>query len=157
VLLASEIPLFYLSGGVVTLLSARWVGILTDRVGKRFMFQRMLLLSMLPLTVTTLMQTAPLALVLFVSSSLFFCMNARMIPGMALLTSAALPQFRGTFMSLNGAVQSVSMGLATWLGGVLIQRNVQGEVTHYWLCAVAAVAASLLAYVLAQRVKMHTD
>ncbi len=157
VLLASEIPLIYLSGGVVTLLSARWVGILTDRVGKRFMFQRMLLLSMLPLTVTTLMQTAPLALVLFVSSSLFFCMNARMIPGMALLTSAALPQFRGTFMSLNGAVQSVSMGLATWLGGVLIQRNVQGEVTHYWLCAVAAVAASLLAYVLAQRVKMHTD
>ena len=157
VLLASEIPLIYLSGGVVTLLSARWVGILTDRVGKRFMFQRMLLLSMLPLTVTTLMQTAPLALVLFVSSSLFFCMNARMIPGMALLTSAALPQFRGTFMSLNGAVQSVSMGLATWLGGVLIQRNVQGEVTHYWLCAVAAVSASLLAYVLAQRVKMHTD
>ena len=77
VLLASEIPLIYLSGGVVTLLSARWVGILTDRVGKRLMFQRMLLLSMLPLTVTTLMQTAPLALVLFVSSSLFFCMNAR--------------------------------------------------------------------------------
>ena len=156
VLLASEIPLIYLSGGVVTLLSARWVGILTDRVGKRLMFQRMLLLSMLPLTVTTLMQTAPLALVLFVSSSLFFCMNARMIPGMALLTSAALPQFRGTFMSLNGAVQSVSMGLATWLGGLLIQRNAQGQVTHYWLCAVAAVAASLLAYVLAQRVKMHT-
>lgn len=156
VLLASEIPLIYLSGGIVTLLSARWVGILTDRVGKRLMFQRMLLLSMLPLTVTTLMQTAPLALVLFVSSSLFFCMNARMIPGMALLTSAALPQFRGTFMSLNGAVQSVSMGLATWLGGLLIQRNAQGQVTHYWLCAVAAVAASLLAYVLAQRVKMHT-
>jgi len=156
VLLASEIPLIYLSGGVVTLLSARWVGILTDRVGKRLMFQRMLLLSMLPLTVTTLMQTAPLALVLFVSSSLFFCMNARMIPGMALLTSAALPQFRGTFMSLNGAVQSVSMGLATWLGGLLIQRNAQGQVTHYWLCAVAAVAASLLAYMLAQRVKMHT-
>lgn len=156
VLLASEIPLIYLSGGVVTLLTARWVGILTDRVGKRLMFQRMLLLSMLPLTVTTLMQTAPLALVLLVSSSLFFCMNARMIPGMALLTSAAQPQFRGTFMSLNGAVQSVSMGLATWLGGLLIQRNAQGQVTHYWLCAVAAVVASLLAYGLAQRVKMHT-
>jgi predicted MFS family arabinose efflux permease len=156
VLLPTEIPLIYLCGGVVTLLSARWIGGLTDRVGKRVMFQRMLLLSMLPLTVTTLMQTAPLALVLFVSSSLFFCMNARMIPGMALLTSAAQPQFRGTFMSLNGAVQSVSMGLATWLGGLLIQRNAQGQVTHYWLCALAAVAASLFAYALAQRVKMHT-
>ena len=156
VLLASEIPLIYLSGGVVTLLTARWIGALTDRIGKRLMFQRMLLLSMLPLTVTTLMQTAPLALVLLVSSSLFFCMNARMIPGMALLTSAAQPQFRGTFMSLNGAVQSVSMGLATWLGGLLIQRNAQGQVTHYWLCALAAVVASLFAYALAQKVKMHT-
>ena len=156
VLLPSEIPLIYLSGGLVTLVTARWIGRLTDSVGKRKMFQRMLLLSMIPLTLTTLMQPAPLAVVLLVSSSLFFCMNARMIPGMALLTSAAQSQFRGTFMSLNGAVQSVSMGLATWLGGMLIQRNALGEVTHYWLCAATAVAASLLAYALAQRVKLHT-
>jgi len=157
VLLPTEIPFIYLSGGIVTLLTARWIGSLTDRVGKRKMLQRMLLLSMLPITVTTLMQPVPLPIVLFVSSSLFFCMNARMIPGMALLTSAAQPQFRGAFMSLNGAVQSLSIGLATWIGGLLIQRNAQGQVTHYWLCALAAVLASLLAYALAQKVKMHTS
>jgi predicted MFS family arabinose efflux permease len=157
VLLPTEIPFIYLSGGVVTLLTARWIGVLTDRVGKRKLFQRMLLLSMLPMTVTTLMQPFPLPVVLFVSSSLFFFMNARMIPGMALLTSAAQPQFRGAFMSLNGAVQSMSIGMATWIGGLLIQRNAQGEVTHYWLCALAGVAASLLAFMLAQRVKMHTS
>ena len=60
-------------------------------------------------------------------------------------------------MSLNGAVQSMSIGMATWIGGLLIQRNAQGEVTHYWLCALAGVAASLLAFMLAQRVKMHTS
>ena len=157
VLLPTEIPFIYLSGGIVTLLTARWIGVLTDKVGKRKMLQRMLLLSMLPITVTTLMQPLPLPVVLFVSSSLFFCMNARMIPGMALLTSAAQPQFRGAFMSLNGAVQSLSIGLATWIGGLLIQRNAQGQVTHYWLCALAAVLASLLAYALAQKVKMHTS
>ncbi len=157
VLLPTEIPFIYLSGGIVTLLTARWIGSLTDRVGKRKMLQRMLLLSMVPITVTTLMQPVPLPMVLFVSSSLFFCMNARMIPGMALLTSAAQPQFRGAFMSLNGAVQSLSIGLATWIGGLLIQRNAQGQVTHYWLCALAAVLASLLAYALAQKVKMHTS
>ena len=157
VLLPTEIPFIYLSGGIVTLLTARWIGSLTDRVGKRKMLQRMLLLSMLPITVTTLMQPVPLPIILFVSSSLFFCMNARMIPGMALLTSAAQPQFRGAFMSLNGAVQSLSIGLATWIGGLLIQRNAQGQVTHYWLCALAAVLASLLAYALAQKVKMHTS
>ena len=157
VLLPNEIPFIYLSGGIVTLLTARWIGALTDRVGKRKMFQRMLLLSMVPMTITTLMQPSPLPVVLFVSASLFFFMNARMIPGMALLTSAAQPQFRGAFMSLNGAVQSMSIGMATWIGGLLIQRNAQGEVTHYWLCALAGVAASLLAFMLAQRVKMHTS
>jgi predicted MFS family arabinose efflux permease len=157
VLLPTESPFIYLSGGIVTLLTARWIGSLTDRVGKRKMLQRMLLLSMVPITITTLMQPLPLPVVLFVSSSLFFCMNARMIPGMALLTSAAQPQFRGAFMSLNGAVQSLSIGMATWIGGLLIQRNPQGQVTHYWLCALAAVLASLLAYALAQKVKMHTS
>ena len=156
ILLPTEIPFIYLSGGIVTLVSARWIGGLTDRVGKRKMFQRMLLLSMVPMTLTTLMQPYALPVVLLVSASLFFCMNARMIPGMAFLTSAAQPQFRGAFMSLNGAVQSVSIGLATWLGGLLIQRSPQGQVTHYWLCALAGVTASVVAYWLAERVKMHT-
>ena len=156
ILLPTEIPFIYLAGGIVTLLSARWIGTLTDRIGKRKMFQRMLLLSMVPMTLTTLMQPYALPVVLLVSASLFFFMNARMIPGMAFLTSAAQPQFRGAFMSLNGAVQSLSIGIATWIGGVLIQRNPQGQVTHYWMCAVAGIAASVVAYWLAQRVKMHT-
>jgi predicted MFS family arabinose efflux permease len=58
-------------------------------------------------------------------------------------------------MSLNGAVQSVSIGLASWVGGLLIQRDAQGQVTHYWQCAVVAALASLGAYFLASRVKMH--
>ena len=156
VLLPSEIPYIYLCGGVVTFFSSRWIGGLTDRVGKRKMFQGMILLAMIPMTLTTLMQPMPLVLVLLVSSSFFFTMNGRMIPGMALLTSAAIPQFRGTFMSLNGAVQSVSIGLASWVGGLLIQRNELGQVTHYWLCAVVGVLASLIAYALASHVKVHT-
>ena len=156
VLLPSEIPYIYLCGGVVTFFSSRWVGGLTDRIGKRLLFQRMVLLGMVPMTLTTLMQPMPLFWVLLISTSFFFTMNGRMIPGMALLTSAAVPQFRGTFMALNGAVQSVAIGLASWVGGMLIQRNAQGQVTHYWLCALAGIAASLLAHQLASRVKVHT-
>ena len=156
VLLLSEIPYIYLCGGAVTLVTSRWMGVLTDRVGKRVMFQRMMLLSAIPMTLTTVMQPMPLYLVLLVTTSFFVAMNGRMIPGMALLTSAAQPQYRGTFMSLNGAVQSVSMGLASWVGGLLIQRDAQGQVTHYWLCAVVGVVASALAFYLAQHVKVHT-
>ena len=41
-----------------------------------------------------------------------------MIPGMAIITSAANPQLRGTFMALNSAVQSAAMGLAAFVGGL---------------------------------------
>jgi predicted MFS family arabinose efflux permease len=156
VLLLSEIPYIYLCGGAVTLFTSRWIGVQTDRLGKRVLFQRMMLLSAIPMTLTTVMQPMPLGWVLLVTTSFFVAMNGRMIPGMALLTSAAQPQYRGTFMSLNGAVQSVSIGLASWVGGLLIQRDAQGQVTHYWLCAVVGVAASLLAYYLAKHVKVHT-
>jgi predicted MFS family arabinose efflux permease len=82
-------------------------------------------------------------------------MNARMIPGMALLTSAANPHYRGTFLSLNGAVQSFAMGIAAWVGGLLLQREPSGHVTHYWMCAVIAATASLLAFHLAKKIDMH--
>jgi predicted MFS family arabinose efflux permease len=151
----NEIPWLYFCGGAVTFFSGRWVGGVTDRVGKRETFQRAVLFSIIPMVLTTLLEPMPLPFVLLVSTSLFFAMNARMIPGMALLTSAANPKFRGTFMSLNGAVQSFSMGAAAWVGGMLLQRSPNGQVTHFWLCAVVATSASLLAYVLSKRVSMH--
>jgi len=155
IMASSEIPWLYFCGGVVTLFSGRWVGGVTDRLGKRETFQRAVLFSIIPMFAITLIEPVPLYVVLLVTSALFFAMNARMIPGMALLTSAANPKFRGTFMSLNGAVQSFAMGVAAWVGGMLLQNEPSGQVTHYWLCAVVATCASLLAYVLAKRVAMH--
>jgi predicted MFS family arabinose efflux permease len=156
VMTANEIPWVYFCGGVVTLFSGRWVGGLTDRLGKRETFQRAVLFSILPMFAITLLVPVPLPWVLVVTTSLFFAMNARMIPGMALLTSAANPRFRGTFLSLNGAVQSFAMGVAAWVGGLLLHREPSGHVTSYWLCAVVAALSSLLAYHMAKKVEMHT-
>jgi predicted MFS family arabinose efflux permease len=155
VMTASEIPWLYFCGGVVTLFTGRWIGGMTDRYGKRETFQKAVLFSIFPMFAITLLTPIPLPFVLLTTTLLFASMNGRMIPGMALLTSAANPKFRGTFMSLNGAVQSFSMGIASWVGGILLQREPSGQVTHYWLCAVVAAFASLGAYFLANRVKMH--
>lgn len=156
VMTAQQVPLLYLCGGVVTFFTGRWVGRVTDRLGKRETFQRAVLFSIIPVIAITLLEPLPLPIVLAVTTTLFFAMNARMIPGMALLTSAANPKYRGTFLSLNGAVQSFSMGMASWVGGMLLQREASGQVTHYWQCAVVATLASLLAFHLAKKVSMHT-
>lgn len=152
-----DIPWVYFCGGVATLISGRWVGGVTDRLGKRTTFQRAVLISILPMTAVTLLVPMALPWVLMVTTAMFLAMNARMIPGMALLTSAADPRFRGTFLSLNGAVQSFAMGAAAWFGGLLLHREPTGHVTRYWACAVVAALASILACYLAEKVSLHTQ
>lgn len=150
-----EIPWVYFCGGIITLFSGRWIGGVTDRLGKRQTFQRAVLFSIVPMFAVTLLVPLSLPFVLLVTTSLFFAMNARMIPGMALLTSAANPKFRGTFLSLNGAVQSFAMGVAAWIGGLLLHSDASGHVSNYWLCAVVAAIASFCAYQISKQVSMH--
>jgi predicted MFS family arabinose efflux permease len=152
---ASEVPWIYLCGGVATLLSARYFGRLTDRVGKVRMFQRLALAVTVPLMATTLSQGLPLWGLLVISTLLFTVMSGRMIPGMAMISSAALPRLRGTFMTLNSAVQSASMGLAALVAGLIIGRDAQGQLTLYWVAGLLGVVASLLSVWLAGHLRLH--
>lgn len=150
-----QIPYLYLCGGCATLLTARLFGRLTDRLGKVRVFSWMAAAVVVPLLATTLLPASPLWVALLVSTLLFVCMSGRMIPGMAILTSAADPSQRGTFMALNAAVQSAGMGLASLLAGWIIGRNTLGQVTHYWVAGLIGAVASLLTIAMARRLVMH--
>jgi predicted MFS family arabinose efflux permease len=150
-----QVPWVYLLGGTATLLSARFFGRMTDHVGKVKVFRRLAVAVTVPLMATTLSAGLPLAGLLLISTAFFTMMSGRMIPGMALITSAVEPRLRGTFMTLNSAVQSAAMGLATLVGGAIIGRDAQGQLTHYWVAGVIGVVASFLSVWLAGRVHLH--
>jgi MFS family permease len=95
--------------------------------------------------------------VVLVGTSLFVVMNARMIPGMALVSAAVVPQQRGTFMAVNGAVQSASMGLAAFVGGLIIGRDANGHLTHYWVAGCIAVVASVAAAFLSRHLTLFQE
>ena len=142
-LLPTQIPYIYLCGGVATLFTARLFGRLSDRLGKVPTFSALALAVIVPMLATTLMPQWPLWAVLVVSTALFIFMSGRMIPGMALVTGAAAPALRGTFMALNAAVQSAAMGLASFVGGLIISRDAAGLVQHYWVSGLVGACASL--------------
>ena len=150
-----EVPWIYLCGGLATLLSARYFGRLTDRVGKVQMFQRLALAVTVPLMATTLSQGLPLWGLLAISTLFFTVMSGRMIPGMAMISSAVEPRLRGTFMTLNSAVQSASMGLAALVAGLIIGRDAQGQLTGYWMAGLLGVVASWLSVWLAGHLRLH--
>lgn len=151
----AQIPYIYLCGGLATLVSARLVGRLADRLGKVRVFSWLALAVTVPLMATTLLPPVPLWMVLLVSTALFVCMGGRMIPGMALITAAASPAQRGTFMVLNASVQSAAMGVASFVGGQIISRDAAGHLQHYWVAGLLGVLASLAAMRMARRLRLH--
>jgi predicted MFS family arabinose efflux permease len=150
-----EVPWIYLCGGLTTLLTARYFGRLTDRVGKVKVFQRLALAVAFPLMATTLSEGLPLWGLLLISTGLFTMMSGRMIPGMAMISASVEPRLRGTFMTLNSAVQSAAMGSAALVGGLIIGRDPQGHLTLYWLAGLLGVVASGLSAWLAGRLRLH--
>lgn len=151
----AQIPYLYLCGGLATLFTARFFGRLADRLGKVRVFSWLAVAVTVPLMATTLLPPVPLWLVLLVSTAFFVCMSGRMIPGMALITAAASPAQRGTFMVLNASVQSAAMGLASFLGGQIISRDAAGHLQHYWVAGLLGVLASLATLHLARHLKLH--
>lgn len=152
---AEDIPYVYLVGGGATLFTARWFGRVTDRVGKVVTFRRLVGVAIVPLVGLTLLGPVPLGVVLIVSTLFFVFQSGRMIPGMAILTSAVKPQLRGTYMTLLSSVQSAGMGLAALVGGQLISRDAQGHVLHYWVAALVGAMAGLTAIWLVGKITLH--
>jgi len=79
-----------------------------------------------------------------VTTAFFVFVSGRMVPGMALLTAASAPAMRGSFMSVNGALQSAAMGVSAWLGGLMISRTPEGLVQGYGYTGWFALVSTLI-------------
>jgi predicted MFS family arabinose efflux permease len=150
-----DIPLVYLAGGAATLITARLIGYWADSHGKIEVYRLVALAALLPLLVVTHIGAVPLWLWLVCTTSFFVLVSGRMIPAMAIITSAAQPRLRGTFMSLNATTQALAMGLASTLAGFIISQDNAGHIVDYGTVGYVAVAANLLAVGFVSRIAMH--
>ena len=150
-----DIPFVYLFGGCATFISARLIGHWADKHGKVEIYRWVALLATLPLLVVTHAGVQPLWVWVIYTTAFFVLTSGRMIPAMAIIASAAQPKLRGTFMSLNGTVQSLAMSLATTLAGFVTTIDSNGRIIGFPLVGYVAVAANLLAIWFVSRIVMH--
>ena len=151
----SDIPIIYLVGGATTLFTARRIGHLADKLGKAKVYRFLALTAIVPLLLITHLGVVPLWVWVMCTTTFFVIIPGRMIPAMAIITSAAQPKLRGTFMSLNATVQSLAMGLATTLAGFVVTQDAAGRIVNYQLVGYAAVAANFVAIWLVARIVVH--
>lgn len=151
-----QVPLIYLVGGVATLFTARLWGRLADRWGKVLMFRWISLVAVLPMMALTHLGPVPMWVLLLVTTGFFVFVSGRMVPGMALLTAASVAELRGGFMSVNSALQSATMGVAAWIGGVMVSRSPAGQVLGYERCGWLALITTLIMVWWVGRLSLHT-
>lgn len=150
-----QVPLVYLVGGVATFFTARLWGRLADHWGAVKTFRALAVVAVLPMMAMTHLSSASLPLLILVTTSFFVFVSGRMVPGMALLTAAPAPALRGGFMSVSGAVQSAAMGLAAWLGGMMISRSDTGMVVGYERTGWFALATTVLIVWWVGKLRLH--
>ena len=151
-----DIPLIYLFGGCATFFTSRLIGRLADAHGKIRVYRLMALCSMAPLFVLTHLAPVPLWLMIVCSTVFFIFVPGRMVPAMAIVTSAVQPRLRGTFLSMNGAVQQLASGCASYTGGAMIAADASGHIVGYGTVGYLAIAATLMAMAFVGQIDMHT-
>lgn len=171
----ASLPLIYLFGGLCSLFAAPIVGRLSDIFTKTKVFSISVLLSIIPVYLITNLGPSSKLTILFISSSFFIVMSGRMVPAMALITSTAPTEKRAGFLSIVSAIQQLSAAFAAWIAGQIMsmsssQTLALGEgndlralnetlsatarpLDTYHLVGYLAITASILTFILAQKVK----
>jgi len=150
----AQMPWVYMLGGLASFLSARRIGNLADRWGKVRSYRLIATLSMVPILLQTHLPAVAFGWVLLCSTLFFMIGTGRAIPAMAITISAIQPPLRGTFMSLNAAIQQLACGAAALVGGLIITQLSDGSLSGYGHAGWLAVGLTWLTIVLAGRIQM---
>ncbi len=130
-----------------------WVGRWSDRSGKLRVFTIMSLSTAVPILLVTNLPRVPLVAALAVTTLLLVCMSGRMVPAMAMMTAVVESRYRGGFMSINSAVQQLSMGVASYVSGFILGETSTHQVTHYPINGLLSVGCAYACIYLARFLK----
>lgn len=152
-----DLAYVYLSGGLLTFITLPRIGRSADRLGKRLIFRLMAGCTLVTILVLTNLRAAPLLPILFVTTLYWIFTSGRWVPAMAMITSSALPRYRGSFMSINASLQQMAIGLAAVVAGVVIGEAKDGALTGYSLAGVIAAASTGISMLLAGRLRVAEE
>lgn len=150
----NEITLVYLFGGLATMISLPLIGKLADRIGKPLTFVIAASISIIPLAMITDLPEIPIWGIYAVTVGFFVFISGRAVPAMAMATSTALPQNRGSLMSFVISVRQLAAGVAALITGTLVTQTEEMALVDYHLVGYLAIGSTILAMLFAFRIKV---
>jgi MFS transporter, DHA1 family, inner membrane transport protein len=119
-ILETDLKYMYLISGLVTVITARFIGKYTDHHNPFIVFSVIGFLSIVPIYLYTHSDAVSFMIYICISVLFMSLVSGRMIPIMTLISEVARPNERGTYMGLLNAIRSFASGMATLYAGLLI-------------------------------------
>ncbi len=148
-----NLPWVYVTGGILTLVGAPVIGRLADHYGKLRVYRVVAIISALLMIVVTNLPHVSMFVAVAVVGLLMLSNAGRMVAAMAMVTGSVEARRRGGFMSANSAMQHLSTGLGSALGGIILVKAPDGTLENFDKVGMIAVAATLLSLWLAGLVR----
>ncbi len=148
-----QLPAVFIAGGLLTLVSTPLAGRLVDRHGALAVFRGIVPVSAAMMLVLTNLPAVGIAVAAPVAAVLMAANAGRMVTAMSLIMSSIEPRRRGSFMSVNSAVQHVASGLGTTLGGMIVAGGAGEPLQHFGTVGMFAAGATIASLWLAARIR----
>jgi len=148
-----EVTYIYAVGGTLTIFLLPLFGRLADRFGRAKVFTFSSIAALASIFALTNLDTSSIAVALCVTSSFFVVASGRSVPATTMVTAVVKPESRGSFMSVRTSINQAAMGAASFLAGMIITENSDESLGNYEIVGYIAIAMSLLAILLAWKLK----
>ena len=148
----NHLALVYVLGGLLTIITAPYIGRLSDRLGRARVFSVVVCVAVVIIAFITHAGPLPVPATVLLTGLFFVFASGRYVPAQAVLTSAVSSSRRGAFMSLTACTRDFCTGLAAILAGRVVQRTPDALLHVGWL-GWLAIVVSLLSLWLIRQVK----
>jgi len=150
------VPIMYGIGGVCTIISTPFIGRFSDKRGNFPSFVVLVILSFIPIIISTHINKVSMILATVVCAFFFILAAGRMIPAYTLMSAATTPEIRGGFMSMRSACMELGTGIASIASGFIVSQGPGGTIENFHYVGYVSVLTGIVAIWVASRVKVVT-
>ncbi|MEL6941834.1 MAG: MFS transporter, partial [Bacteroidota bacterium] len=151
---AYEVTYIYLFGGILTVFLLPLFGRLSDRYGYARVFTFSSIAALFSIFAITNLPVVAIPIALIATSSFFVVASGRNVPALTLVTSVVKPENRGSFMSVRNSINEAALAASSFLAGLIVVENEAGELEYYNYVGYLAIVMSILAILIARRIKV---
>ncbi len=148
------VPIMYFIGGICAIATAPFIGKIADKKGNFPSFVVLMILSFIPITLSTHIHIVSMPLALFICVTFFILAAGRMIPAYTIMSGATTPEKRGGFMSMRSACMEIGTAMASIVSGFVVKIGSDGVVHHFNVVGYISVGVGLICIFLASKIKI---